>query len=958
MSTQRTRKRDRFLAPFRSISRPSSPGPVQASAATPPSTSASSLTPQPAHTTNAASISPVPDASFASSGTSPDLKDRPASPAGQGAHVSQPLSSTRPNSHGTVATASTSTSSPVPPQERKIIEKLTKSTADTFQDVIRAAEKNRDLYQGQSQNAKLREVTDGVIRWLDKFKGVGDILSNADPLHFGFAWAGFRLVLEFHAHILRFLAESFQFLDKSKIARAIDAIWNPSGGSDFEAKCVEFRLEVQGDLYNCGHQIIGDLDEKLKELEDLPTAGLPWVKGAAFDSSLDEDRSECLQGTRTELLRQIQDWAKDPDGKFIFWLNGVAGTGKSTISRTAARIFERKGQLGASFFFKRGEGDRGKVTNFFTTIASQLAIKRPQVSPFIARTIDNDPTIVDKSPYEQFQKLIIQPLNNASLHFSPLIIVIDALDECEQDVRSLIGILEHGKNVSSVQLRVFVTSRPELPIRLGFIEMSKETHHDAVLHEIQQGTVSRDLTLYLHHELAEIRRKRNLLGRTQLPSDWPGDETIQRLVEMALPLFIFAATVCRFIDDPHSNPKKVLDDILKHPRQDTILERTYLPILERQIAGQTRKRIKDRLVAEFREIVGTIITLATPLSIMSIAELLGVPEDDIETRLDSLHSVLSIPEDKKKPVRLLHLSFHDFLVDVEKVAGEFWVDEHEMHGKVTTKCLELMSQPDRLKQDMCMAESGKNSDLQSFLLDAEKFLQKNWRIIEHAPLQTYISALTFAPERSVIRRQFHTQKPRWVRLQPKVQDWDAFLQTLKDHSDYLASASDDSTVRLWDAGSGKTLQTLEGHSDYVRAVAFSPDGKQLASASDDSTVRLWDAASGKALQTLEGHSDAVNAVAFWPDGKQLASASYDLTVRLWDAGSGKALQTLKGQSDINAVAFWLDGKQIVEEWITIGAEKHLWLPDDYRSPYVVAIHGDKIGLGYSSGRVLCMKFIC
>ncbi|SLM38950.1 wd40 repeat-like partial, partial [Lasallia pustulata] len=73
------------------------------------------------------------------------------------------------------------------------------------------------------------------------------------------------------------------------------------------------------------------------------------------------------------------------------------------------------------------------------------------------------------------------------------------------------------------------------------------------------------------------------------------------------------------------------------------------------------------------------------------------------------------------------------------------------------------------------------------------------------------------------------------------------------------------TVWIWDAATGATLQTLEGHSDWIKAVAFSPDGKQLASGSYDMTVRIWDAASGATLQTLEGHSDWIKAIAFSPD---------------------------------------------------------------------------------------------
>jgi hypothetical protein len=80
-----------------------------------------------------------------------------------------------------------------------------------------------------------------------------------------------------------------------------------------------------------------------------------------------------------DLLREIYDWADDDDSKCIFWLNGVAGTGKSTIARTGAQIFANRSQLSASFFFKRGEHDRENVSLFFTTIALDLVRQIPEL---------------------------------------------------------------------------------------------------------------------------------------------------------------------------------------------------------------------------------------------------------------------------------------------------------------------------------------------------------------------------------------------------------------------------------------------------------------------------------------------------------------------------------------------------------------------------------------------------
>ncbi|OAG07547.1 vegetative incompatibility protein HET-E-1 [Paraphaeosphaeria sporulosa] len=194
--------------------------------------------------------------------------------------------------------------------------------------------------------------------------------------------------------------------------------------------------------------------------------------------------------------------------------------------------------------------------------------------------------------------------------------------------------------------------------------------------------------------------------------------------------------------------------------------------------------------------------------------------------------------------------------------------------------------------------------------DARRFIMYHKQAIQISPLQTYASALVFSPASSLIRRYFETEEPGWITIKPNIGDkWSACLQTLESHSDtvysvafshettILASASADSTVRIWDTSSGTCLQTLDGHSDWVNSVAFSHDSARVASASADSTVRIWDASSGACLQTLDGHSDWVNSVAFSHDSARVASASADSTVRIWDASSGKCLQTLEGHSD-------------------------------------------------------------
>jgi hypothetical protein len=252
-----------------------------------------------------------------------------------------------------------------------------------------------------------------------------------------------------------------------------------------------------------------------------------------------------------------------------------------------------------------------------------------------------------------------------------------------------------------------MTSRPEVPIRLGFKKV-EGMYEYLVLHEIAEPMVEHDISTFFKHELARIRDEYNGTASEdgQLPQMWPGELKLTTLVKMAVPLFIFAATVCRFIDDSARwhDPAEQLETILafKNKVFDSKLDKidaTYRPILDQLLVGKP-DHTKGSLVEEFCEIVGSIILLAQPQSAQSLAKLLNTSPEAIHKRLSSLHSVINVPSKAEMRIRLFHKSFHDFLVDPQRRhSNPFWVDKSTTHRRLATHCIRVMNET--LCTDIC-----------------------------------------------------------------------------------------------------------------------------------------------------------------------------------------------------------------------------------------------------------------
>jgi hypothetical protein len=363
----------------------------------------------------------------------------------------------------------------------------------------------------------------------------------------------------------------------------------------------------------------------------------------------------------------------------------------------------KRRRLGASFFFSRGGGDVGHAGKFVTSVAIQLASSIPFLDQQICNALIERRDITSQSLRDQWQQLVLRPLSRLGEngYQSPYVIVVDALDECDNDnnIRIIIHLLAEARSLKTIRLRVFLTSRPEIPIRYGLSQLPNADLRDFVLHNISPSIVDHDISIFFAYNLKLIGKEHSL------DACWPDEEIIRRLIQIASGLFIWAATACRFIHEGKRFAAKRLDTILRGngsalTAPEKHLDEIYTTVLRQSLASEYTDEEKAEAYYTLRTTLGGIVNLLSPLSALSLSRLLGIKKEVINQTLNDLYSVLDVPKEQNKPLRLHHPSFRDYLLRKERCKDlNLWVDEKQAHQILVESCIRLMSTS--LKQDIC-----------------------------------------------------------------------------------------------------------------------------------------------------------------------------------------------------------------------------------------------------------------
>jgi len=401
-----------------------------------------------------------------------------------------------------------------------------------------------------------------------------------------------------------------------------------------------------------------------------------------------------LEGTRTDILQDIYAWAEDSSQQNILWLSGSPGAGKSAIATTVVSHLSKQ-QPTVAFCFERGHAVLGDPAVLWATIAFGLATHDPALQKDIVDVLKDPMVDLDNGIKDHFKDLIEGPLTRNCEGFltKPLLVVVDALDECNtsNSTYSPRGILlQTVRKWSQLprQFKLLVTARPESDISRCLYNVSKYI----ILHTGNKVTSqsSHDIQYFFEHHFSRIAE----LYHPKL-STWPDAVTVEHLTQQAAGLFIWAETVIRFMEQ--GPPTVQLSLILDGKLAMGDIDGLYLTILQNSFSDST--------LESFNVVVGCIVLAQLPLTYHALEKLLEGVETDISISfvLDKLKPVIA--NDNENGLRITHQSFADFLKDVNHSTEAFTIDQPKQSRRLTLGCLNVMNGQDGLRFNICNLET-------------------------------------------------------------------------------------------------------------------------------------------------------------------------------------------------------------------------------------------------------------
>ncbi|KAG8779942.1 hypothetical protein FRC12_023669 [Ceratobasidium sp. 428] len=680
-------------------------------------------------------------------------------------------------------------------------------------------------------------------------------------------------------------------------------------------------------ILNANMSLWKHIDEQTMELR---LSKLPNAPTAMYRSTVSDNlrRVGCTPNTRVDVIEQLRSWAGDNTDEKVYWLNGMAGTGKTTIAYTLCDYLQNDSRLGASFFCSRQLPECRDVNRILPSISYQLSLFSIPFRYALSGMLEQYRDIYNQPLEDQFKYLVSMPLQEVAHTFAMgVILVIDAIDECEDKdgVARVLGVLL--SYASDLDVKFFVTSRPDPKILDQMRSQADRARRSELrLHELDLAIVQQDITTYLRAKL----RRANI-----------SYEQITQLAQRSGVLFIYAATVVRYIEyDNFSRSSQRLRLVLGASAttlngSDRDVDMLYTAILK---AAFDDRGLEDFEKEEMRDILCHVICAQEPLSVVIIAGLLG--QDDIysvQAALRPLLSVLNLSE-TSGIVTTLHESFPNYLLNRNR-SGNFHCDASRHHAQLAKLCFNQIKAPNP-PFNVCQLQSSYVCENHVYPSIEERICKALSKSLMYACRYwgAHIQLATMAVEldnelyellsvRLLLWMEVLNLKKRMhegaemlykIHMWCKGKDCSEDLQLLvQDAYRFVAVVSSSPILRstphiyvsalaFWPksrpvsrcylpkmsglvnlTGTAMARQELtpvaiRTHAS-VKCVAYSSDGKNIASGHTDGSIWIWDARTGHSVrQPLKYHTSMILMVSYCSDGTYLVSGDSTGMICMWD----------------------------------------------------------------------------